>query len=170
MVWQVILVGGGTLSLLWSSLDDLFSEVLRFDCFTMERLTGCRLYILEGVITVIWAGACVFLVPKDYETAYFLTPDEKIMMRERARRAESYSGGSGHYTKRDIQLAAKDIKSWSHGLIQICVVTVLYGLTKLMRWNIRTLTGIRFRNVLAHHHQEWFPLLNRSSTISCYPW
>lgn len=48
-------------------------------------------------------------------------------MRQRAEEMESYSGGSGHYGKEDIMEAAKDVKSWVHGVIQIAVVTILYG-------------------------------------------
>jgi hypothetical protein len=48
-------------------------------------------------------------------------------MRQRAERTEAYSGGSGHYGKADIKEAAKDVKSWLHGCIQIAVVTILYG-------------------------------------------
>jgi len=85
------------------------------------------LYIIEGIITVIWAFLCVFLVPKDYETAYFLDEEEKELMRIREGEMNTYSGGSGHYTKNDIREAAKDIKSWLHGCTQIAVVTILYG-------------------------------------------
>lgn len=94
-------------------------------------LTSIRLYILEGIITIIFAFTCIFLVPKDYSTAYFLTEEDKTVMKHRAELAESYSGGSGQYTKKDIKLAAKDVKSWVHGLIQICVVTILYGKAKI---------------------------------------
>lgn len=90
-------------------------------------LIPTRLYILEGIITIVFAFMCIFLVPKDYSTAYFLTEEDKVIMKHRAELAESYSGGSGHYTKKDIQLAARDVKSWVHGAIQICVVTILYG-------------------------------------------
>lgn len=48
-------------------------------------------------------------------------------MRQRAERAEAYSGGNGHVTRSDIKEAAKDVKSWIHGCIQIAVVTILYG-------------------------------------------
>ncbi|KAK8101109.1 hypothetical protein PG999_011483 [Apiospora kogelbergensis] len=85
------------------------------------------LYIIEGIITVVWAFLCVFLVPKDYETAYFLNEEEKDLMRIRAEETNNYSGGSGHYDRRDIREAAKDIKSWLHGFTQIAVVTILYG-------------------------------------------
>lgn len=86
-----------------------------------------RLYIIEGIITVVWAAICIFVVPEDYETAYFLNAEEKALMRQRAERAAAYSGGSGHYTKADIKEAAHDCKSWLHGVIQIAVVTILYG-------------------------------------------
>ncbi len=48
-------------------------------------------------------------------------------MRQRAEEMESYSGGSGHYGKKEIEQAARDVKSWLHGIIQIAVVTILYG-------------------------------------------
>ena len=78
---------------------------------------------------MIWAACCIFLVPKSFETAYFLNDDEKALMRQRAHRTQAYSDseGSGHYGKADIKEAAKDIKSWVHGVIQIAVVTILYG-------------------------------------------
>lgn len=71
---------------------------------------------------------CFFLVPKNYETAYFLNAEDKAIMKHRAELAESYSGGTGHYTMKDIKAAAKDSKSWGHGVIQIAVVTILYGM------------------------------------------
>ena len=50
-------------------------------------------------------------------------------MRQRARRSQAYSDseGSGHYTSSDIMAAARDVKSWVHGMVQIAVVTILYG-------------------------------------------
>jgi hypothetical protein len=56
-----------------------------------------------------------------------LNEEDKVIMRHRAEISESYSGGSGHYGMKDIKEAAKDVKSWLHGVIQICVVTILYG-------------------------------------------
>lgn len=48
-------------------------------------------------------------------------------MRQRAEEMEAYSGGNGHYSMADIKEAAKDAKSWMHGVIQIACVTILYG-------------------------------------------
>ena len=68
-----------------------------------------------------------FLVPKNYQTAYFLTEDDKKIMAWRAETSAEYSGGTGKYTKKDIRAGAKDITTWIHAVIQIMVVTILYG-------------------------------------------
>lgn len=91
------------------------------------RADHSRLYVIEGIITIVYAFICIFVVPKNYETAYFLNEDERKIMRLRAQRTAAYSGGDGHHGKADIREAAKDVKSWLHGCIQICVVTILYG-------------------------------------------
>ncbi|KAL1792638.1 hypothetical protein ACET3X_009145 [Alternaria dauci] len=116
-----------------SALSGAFGGLIAFGILYMNGVAGWPgwrwLYVIEGIITVIWAFCCIFLVPKSFETAYFLNDEEKTLMRQRAHRTQAYSDseGSGHYGKADIKEAAKDIKSWVHGLIQIAVVTILYG-------------------------------------------
>ncbi|KAB2103187.1 putative transporter [Alternaria gaisen] len=116
-----------------SALSGAFGGLIAFGILYMNGVAGWSgwrwLYVIEGIITVIWAFCCIFLVPKSFETAYFLNDEEKTLMRQRAHRTQAYSDseGSGHYGKVDIKDAAKDIKSWVHGLIQIAVVTILYG-------------------------------------------
>lgn len=78
----------------------------------------------------------MFVVPKNYETAYFLNSEEKAIMRRRAEEMEAYSGGTGHYGKQEIKQAAKDVKSWMHGVIQIGVVTILYGKFSTSYWKM----------------------------------
>jgi nitrate/nitrite transporter NarK len=85
------------------------------------------LYILEGLITLVWAVCCIYLVPKNYQTAYFLNDEDKKLMAIRAELSESYSGGDGHYKWKDVKLAWTDSKTWLHGVSQIAVVTILYG-------------------------------------------
>ena len=93
-----------------------------------EHITdNARLYILEGLITIVFAVVTWFIIPKNYQTAYFLTEDEKKIMAWRAEASAAYSGGTGHYTKKDIKLGAGDITTWIHAVIQIMVVTILYG-------------------------------------------
>ncbi|KAH7056924.1 retrograde regulation protein 2 [Macrophomina phaseolina] len=114
-----------------SALSGAFGGLLAWAILYMDGVSGYPgwrwLYIIEGIITVIWAGICIFVVPKNYETAYFLNDEDRSLMRRRAEHMEAYSGGSGHYGKKDIKEAANDIKSWLHGVIQIAVVTILYG-------------------------------------------
>ncbi|KAF2201191.1 high-affinity nicotinic acid transporter-like protein [Delitschia confertaspora ATCC 74209] len=114
-----------------SALSGAFGGLFAWAILHMDGVAGYPgwrwLYVLEGLITIIWAFICIFVVPKNYETAYFLNTEEKAIMCQRAERSEAYSGGSGHYTKTDIHAAASDIKSWLHGCIQIAVVTILYG-------------------------------------------
>ncbi|KAI1638631.1 retrograde regulation protein 2 [Biscogniauxia mediterranea] len=114
-----------------SALSGAFGGLLAWAMLSIDgvaSMSGWRwLYIIEGLITVIWAACCIYLVPRSYETAYFLNAEQKSLMRKRAEEMEAYSGGSGHYSKRDIKEAAKDVKSWVHGVIQIAVVTILYG-------------------------------------------
>lgn len=114
-----------------SALSGAFGGLIAWGILYMDGVAGWPgwrwLYVLEGIITLLWAVCCIFLVPKDYSTAYFLNDAEKAIMRQRAERTAAYSGGDGHYAKSDIKEAAKDVKSWLHGIIQIAVVTILYG-------------------------------------------
>jgi hypothetical protein len=45
-------------------------------------------------------------------------------MKQRLEQMESYSGGTGKYTKKD---AKHDVKTRLHGLIQIFCSTIIYG-------------------------------------------
>jgi MFS family permease len=116
-----------------SALSGAFGGLIAFGILYMDGVAGWAgwrwLYVLEGIVTIFWAACCIWLVPKSFETAYFLNEEEKQIMRQRAARTQAYSdsAGSGHYGRSDIKEAAKDIKSWLHGCIQIAVVTILYG-------------------------------------------
>lgn len=90
-----------------------------------------RLYIIEGAFTIVVGLCCIFLIPKSFEEAYFLNEDDKRIMRRRAEDMEAYSGGKGHYTMSDVKAAVQDIKTWIHGSMQICAVTILYGIIPL---------------------------------------
>ncbi len=51
-----------------------------------DRATTAGSTSSKASSTVAWAACCVFLVPKSYETAYFLTDEDKVLMRRRAER------------------------------------------------------------------------------------
>lgn len=86
-----------------------------------------RLYIIEGIITIVFSVGCYFAIPKSYATAYFLNAEDKAVMKQRLEQMESYGGGTGKYTKKDVKHAAGDVKTWLHGLIQIFCSTIIYG-------------------------------------------
>ncbi|KAI1749127.1 retrograde regulation protein 2 [Xylaria castorea] len=116
----------------------------------VSNMAGWRwLFIIEGLITVVWAGFCVILVPQNYETAYFLNHDQKALMSRRAEEMNAYSGGSGRYSKRDFKEAAKDVKSWAHSVIQIAAVTILYGFGTFLPIIIKD--GFQFSTVQAQY-------------------
>ncbi|KIW79201.1 hypothetical protein Z517_05813 [Fonsecaea pedrosoi CBS 271.37] len=114
-----------------SALSGAFGGLIAFGILYMDGVAdypGWRwLYILEGLITLVFAAMCIYLVPKNYQTAYFLSDEDKKIMAVRAELSESYSGGDGHYKLSDLKLAWKDTKTWLHGVSQIAVVTILYG-------------------------------------------
>ncbi|KIV87121.1 hypothetical protein PV11_02689 [Exophiala sideris] len=114
-----------------SALSGAFGGLIAFGILYMDGVAGYPgwrwLYILEGLITLVWAVACIFLVPSSYKTAYFLNDEDKKIMAIRESLSESYSGGDGHYKLTDLKLAWKDTKTWLHGISQIGVVTILYG-------------------------------------------
>ena len=86
-----------------------------------------RLYIIEGGATIVVAALCYFVIPSSYTTAYFLNEDDRAIMRRRAEMTEAYSGGKGHYTRAEFLMAARDVKTWIHGVVQVMSLTVLYG-------------------------------------------
>ncbi|KAF1833661.1 MFS general substrate transporter [Decorospora gaudefroyi] len=138
-----------------SALSGAFGGLIAFGILYMNGVAGWEgwrwLYVIEGTITIIWAFACLFLVPKNFETAYFLNEEEKTLMRQRAHRTQAYSDseGSGHYGKADIKEAAKDVKSWLHGIIQIAAVTILYGFGTFLPIIIRN--GFQFSTKQAQY-------------------
>lgn len=76
-------------------------------------------------------------------------------MRDRAEATASYSGGNGHYKLKDVKMAAKDVKSWVHGVIQICVVTILYSKSVFYKPYEHHTNDCRIWNVSAHHSKVW---------------
>ncbi|KAI0191092.1 retrograde regulation protein 2 [Astrocystis sublimbata] len=136
-----------------SALSGAFGGLLAWAILHLDGLSGMSgwrwLYIIEGLITVVWAGCCYMLIPRNYETAYFLNEEQKALMRLRDEEMSSYSGSSGHYTKNDIREAAKDVKSWIHAVIQIAVVTILYGFGTFLPIIIKD--GFNFSTVQAQY-------------------
>ena len=92
-------------------------------------------------------------------------------MRQRAHRTQAYSDseGSGHYGKADIKEAAKDIKSWVHGVIQIAVVTILYGFGTFLPIIIRNGFNFSTKQVLLATHSFGYSTDAHRRNISLFP-
>ena len=119
--------------------DGKINGMLIISCFSaiyhMDGACGIAgwrwIYIIEGIITIVYGMICFYLVPSSFEKAHFLNEDDKVVMRYRAKVTHQYSGGSGEFTLKDIVVAAKDIKTWIHGWLQFCCITPLYGKQRL---------------------------------------
>ncbi|KAL1845657.1 hypothetical protein Plec18170_009644 [Paecilomyces lecythidis] len=112
-----------------SALSGAFGGLLAYAILYMDGTAGYPgwrwLYIIEGIITIVWAFICIFVVPKNFETAYFLNDNDRVIMRIRAEATAAYSGGDGHYTLKDVKRAASDIKINVWGAIVYGVGAVL---------------------------------------------
>ncbi|KIV93470.1 hypothetical protein PV10_04682 [Exophiala mesophila] len=124
------------------ALASAFGGLIAFGILYMDGVSGLRgwrwLYIIEGLITVVIAFAGFWILPKDYNTAYFLNDDDRVVMRRRAELTEQYNGGQGHYTRKDFNMAVMDIKTWIHGIAQMCIMTVMLGFAVFLPVILRT--------------------------------
>ena len=95
----------------------------------IASMEGWRwVYIIEGIVTIVFGVASYWIVPSSFETAWFLNDEDKIAMRHRAEAMHLYSGGRGHFSFQHIWWAARDVKTWLHGCLQFCVITPLYSM------------------------------------------
>ncbi|OAP62033.1 hypothetical protein AYL99_04236 [Fonsecaea erecta] len=114
-----------------SALSGAFGGLIAFAILYMDGTAGYPgwrwLYIIEGIVTIVFAFVCYFLIPRSYSTAYFFTDEDKAVQKQRLELMESYSGGDGKYTRKDVKNALLDIKTWLHGFNQILMSTIIYG-------------------------------------------
>ncbi|KAG0648546.1 putative transporter [Hyphodiscus hymeniophilus] len=114
-----------------SALSGAFGGLIAFGILYMNGVAGYEgwrwLYIIEGLLTIVFSVGCYCAIPSSYNTAYFLTTEDKAIMKRRAEQMEAYSGGTGKYTRKDMKNAAVDMKTWLHGFIQIFCSTMIYG-------------------------------------------
>lgn len=148
-----------------SALSGAFGGLIAFAILYMDGTAGYPgwrwLYIIEGLITLVWAGCCIYLVPKDYQTAYFLTEEDRKIMAWRYEASRAYSGGTGHYGKKDFKAGAGDIKTWAHAVVQIMVVTILYGMSTTLVCRSRV-TDIPIQQASEHSCQSSYVMASTS--------
>lgn len=88
-------------------------------------------YIIEGLFSVVCALLIWFGLPNDPANAYFLTDEEKWMMRVRNEQRRHYMG-SEHFTWDEMWLALRDPKLAFSAVVQFCQDILLYGFSTFL--------------------------------------
>ncbi|RAK77044.1 allantoate permease family MFS transporter [Aspergillus fijiensis CBS 313.89] len=88
-------------------------------------------YIIEGLFSIICALLIWFGLPNDPTTAYFLTEEERYMMRVRNAQRQKYMG-SDHFSWEEMRLALRDPKLIFSAITQFCQDILLYGFSTFL--------------------------------------
>ncbi|PLN80636.1 MFS general substrate transporter [Aspergillus taichungensis] len=88
-------------------------------------------YIIEGLFSIVCALLIWFGLPNDPANAYFLTDEEKWMMRVRNEQRRHYMGNE-HFTWEEMWLALRDPKLAFSAVVQFCQDILLYGFSTFL--------------------------------------
>lgn len=80
--------------------------------------------------------ATFFLLPNNYETAYFLNEEDKALMRLRMQSAARYADAE-EFDIQEVYKTLRDPKSWLTSLNQICVNICSFGFSTFLPTIIR---------------------------------
>lgn len=119
----------------WMALEDMLVGGKRIQATLMtanHQLTVRRwVYIIEGIFSIVCVFAIWFGLPNDPSTAYFLTDEQKQMMKRRASERVQYMG-SEEFDWNEVRMAFRDPKLWISGCIQFCQDILLYGFSTFL--------------------------------------
>lgn len=114
-----------------AALSGAFGGLLAYGLTSLHGaggLAGWRwLFLIEGVISLAVGLAFIFLLPDSFESAKWLTEQDKALMRIRAEQARVYQGESENFDKTEVKLAFKDPKVWLSAGCQFCANTCSFG-------------------------------------------
>ncbi|KAL6866847.1 MFS general substrate transporter [Trichoderma novae-zelandiae] len=118
-----------------TAISGAFGGLLAFSILKMEGVAGYAgwrwVYIIEGICSFVIAPIIWFGLPNDPSNAYFLTEEEKAMMKVREAQRAQYMG-SEEFSWEEIWISLKDPKLYLSGCIQFCQDVLLYGFSTFL--------------------------------------
>ncbi|PMB70535.1 putative transporter [Beauveria bassiana] len=112
-----------------------FGGLLAYCLLKMDGVAGLAgwrwVYIIEGILSILVAPLIWFGLPNDPSKAYFLTDEEKRIMKVRAIQRAQYMG-SEDFSWEEIRIGLKDPKLYMSGAIQFCQDILLYGFSTFL--------------------------------------
>ncbi|EUC38401.1 hypothetical protein COCVIDRAFT_33723 [Bipolaris victoriae FI3] len=127
-----------------SALSGAFGGLLAYGLTNLHGargLAGWRwLFLVEGLISIVVGVAMIFLLPDNFETAWWLNEDEKALLRARHEKERLYQGKSmttDAMDKTEVKLAFKDPKLWLSAACQFCANTCSFGFSTFLPVIIR---------------------------------
>ncbi|KAF4856215.1 putative transporter [Colletotrichum siamense] len=114
-----------------AALSGAFGGLLAYGLTSLHGASGLAgwrwLFLIEGVVSLAVGLAIIVLLPDSFETAKWLTNDDKNLMRIRAEQARVYQGESENFDKTEVKLAFMDPKVWLSAACQFCANTCSFG-------------------------------------------
>ncbi|CAL3973279.1 unnamed protein product [Diplocarpon coronariae] len=119
-----------------SALAGGFGGLLAYGIGHMDGLAGQSgwrwIFIIEGIPTVFMGIATMWLLPDSPETAYFLTEEDRKMMKVRTSCEYGQTAAAQEFSKKDMIKGFTDWKCWAFYFGQFGVDTMLYGFSTFL--------------------------------------